>query len=134
MPMNGMVLPAGTPMNSMNSFNSSTTTDDSPRATEASRSRSPIRSVLATLTWGAGTFLLSLLILIDLLIGEKLPGGLIYVAFVLGPILGICGAIAMPCKTEEKIILIVITLCLLPIQLMIIGTILLAISGFDGTH
>lgn len=89
-------------------------------------------SALAVFIWGMGTFLPLLLVSIDLLIGTQLPGGVIYIAIVLGPILGILGSIATQFKTSTRIGLIVTTLCLLPIQFIIIGVVLLTTTGFDG--
>ena len=86
------------------------------------------------LLWGIGTFLFSLLIIFDILIGMKLPGGVIYVALLLGPILGVSGAITSRYDARVKVGLIIATLCLVPIQFIVIGFVLLATTGFDGIH
>jgi uncharacterized membrane protein AbrB (regulator of aidB expression) len=92
--------------------------------------------VIAYSVWGAGTFLVSLLVLIcfliEFLIQAKLPGSMLYVALVLGPIIGCCGAIATKHSSGGKICLIIATLCLLPIQCIIIGMVLLATNGLEG--
>ena len=115
-------------------YDSPTPTNDNPTASKKLRLHSPLESALAVFIWGTGTFLLLLLVSIDLLFGTKLPGGLIYVSLVLGPILGILGATATQYKKSVKIGLIVTTLCLVPIQFVIIGIVLLAATGFDGIH
>lgn len=97
-------------------------------------SRRHIRSALAYAAWGTGTFLLSLLVLIDLLIQANLPGGVFYATFALGPILGVCGAIATKHRTRLKVCLIIATFCLLPLQFIILGIALLWTKGFEGVH
>jgi hypothetical protein len=84
--------------------------------------------------WLFGTFLFTLVVLFDCLVGTKLPGGVIYFVFVLGPILGICGAAATNHGTLGKISLILTTLCFLPIQFIIIGMVLIATTGLEGTQ
>jgi hypothetical protein len=68
------------------------------------------------------------------LIGTKLPEALMYIAFALGPILGICGAFVTDHRLIGKISLILTTLCLLPIQFDIISMVLFAATGLEGTQ
>jgi hypothetical protein len=93
-----------------------------------------IGSAMGFSVWLFGTFLFTLIVLLDYLIGTKLPGGAIYIVFLLGPILGICGAVATNHGPLEKICLILTTLCLLPIQFIIIGTVLNATTRLEGTQ
>ncbi|XZE18279.1 hypothetical protein SH449x_003567 [Pirellulaceae bacterium SH449] len=94
--------------------------------------RKSIGSAIGYGVWAFGTFLFTLIVLFDYLIGAKLPGGVIYVVFVLGPILAVCGAVATNHRIPGKIYLILATLCFLPIQFIIIGIVLLATTGLEG--
>jgi len=92
------------------------------------------RSVIAFVFWAIGTFLLSLLTGFDVLTGAQLPGALMYLSFLLGPIVAIVGAMATPYSFRGKMLLIVAAICLLPFQFVIIGILLLATTGFAEIH
>lgn len=94
--------------------------------------RNSIGSAIGYGVWTFGTFLLTIIVLFDYLIGTKLPGGVIYGVFVLGPILGVGGAFATNHGTPGKVYLILATLCLLPFQFIIIGVVQLATTGLAG--
>ena len=118
----------------MNSYQLRSANDSIDTGAEVSQLQSKRRNILAVIAWGTGTFFLALLVAIDTFLGTKLPGGMIYVAAIVGPVLGICGAIATRFGTRGKILLIVSTICLLPTQFVIIGLVSFATTGFDGIH
>lgn len=84
--------------------------------------------------WTVGTLLLTLLIVFDRLIGAGLSGGLFYATWLFGPFVGGVGAIATPFSKATKVLLIIVTVCVIPIQVIVIGVFLLTTSGFDGIH
>ena len=84
--------------------------------------------------WVFGTFLITLIVLLEFLIGPKLPGGMFYIVITTGPILGICGAAATNHGALGKIYLILTTLCLQPIQFIIITMVSLAIIRLSETQ
>lgn len=90
--------------------------------------------ICSTFVWAIGTFLLTLLIVFDLPLGTELPGGLVYATLVLGPIAGGVGAIVTPFSNRTKAQMVIATVCLIPIQVIVIGVILIADSGFTGVH
>ena len=96
--------------------------------------RISIGSAMGYSVWLFGTFLFTLIVSFDCLVGTKLPGGVIYFSSILGLILGICGAVATNHGTVGKSSLILTTLCLLPIQFIIIGMVLIATTGLEGTQ
>lgn len=98
------------------------------------RMRLSIGSAMGYSVWLFGTFLFTLVVIFDYLSGTKLPGTVMYIAFALGPILGICGAFATNHRLTGKISLILTTLCLLPIQFIIISVVLIAATGLKGTQ
>lgn len=116
----------------MNPYHSPNELSSDRKVTNPWPMRKSIGSMIGYSVWGFGTFLFTLIVLFDYLIGTKLPGGVIYAVFVLGPILGVCGAVATSHGNTGKICLIVATLCLLPLQFIILGVILLAATGFEG--
>lgn len=116
----------------MNPYHSPNAVSSDETAPNPGRIRSSIRSAIAYSVWAFGTFLLTLLVLFDFLIGPALPGGTIYVACILGPIFGVCGAITTKQLTSTKICMVIATICLLPIQFIIIGTVLIATTGLEG--
>jgi hypothetical protein len=116
----------------MNPYQSHNEVDRDGSEPDALSVRSPIRSSLAYSVWGIGTFLFSLIILFDSLTGAKLPGVMMFVAVVLGPTLGVCGAMATNHRLVGKIFLIITTLCLLPLQFVFVGIVLLLMDGLEG--
>ena len=92
------------------------------------------RSVIALVVWGIGTFLLSLVTGFDVLTGARIPGAAMYLSFLLGPLVAIVGTMATSYSFRGKMLLIVAAICLLPIQFVIIGILLLATTGFAGIH
>ena len=90
--------------------------------------------MIAFVFWAIGTFLLSLLTGFYVLTGAQLPGALMYLLFLLGPIVAIVGAMATPYSFRGKMLLIVAAICLLPFQFVIIGILLLATTGFAEIH
>lgn len=118
----------------MNPYQSHSEVDRDGKESDSSLARSSNASLLAYSVWGIGTFLFSFLVLIDSLIGARISGRMIVVAFVLGPTLGVCGAIATHHRLPSKLFMIITTLCLLPIQFIIVGIVLLAIDGLKGVQ
>lgn len=83
-------------------------------------------------SWVSGTFFLSILTTLDLVLNLEIPGGFIYLAMLVGPGIALVTLVISRLPSKKCWLLCPLSIALQPVQLVVWGYFFLSTGGFEG--